>query len=298
MSSPPPTFLTLPVELRSKIFYLALLNTPEIRAPDPPYRYSLDLSLLLTNRQVYYETRSIPLALHYVGNKYDPKVDFLSSLRLRPFQKAALKTLAIEYLYPGDLTHFLALGSDTGYLFGETALDLDLLVIYADDWTVNGARRWRYTASPEDVHYHLPKSSRWLRALCGLKGWKQLKIVFTTRDLVNEYWNRDGFIQTLFDDFRSCPGRLDDDFTIWHESRDEWTENIIVLRTKELGRYKQPEWWRVDVGRLMEGRECVLGRSMAINEVLTKFSLGSLLVAALILDWTIAKLARYYLFDK
>lgn len=41
-----------------------------------------------------------------------------------------------------------------------------------------------------------------------------------------------------------------------------------------------------------------MGEMSDIRVVLTKFSLGSLLVAALILDWTIAKLARYYLFDK
>ena len=53
MTSPPPTLLTLPVELRSSIFYLALLNTPEIPAPDPPYRRSHDIYLLSANRQIY-----------------------------------------------------------------------------------------------------------------------------------------------------------------------------------------------------------------------------------------------------
>ncbi len=262
MTALPPTLMTIPLELRSRIFYLALLDTPEILAPDPPYRHSLDLSLLSTNRQVYYETRAIPLALHYFGNQYDPKVNFLSSLRLLPFQIAALKTLDIEYLCPGDLTHFLALGSDNGYIFGEKALDLDVLGICADDWIANGARRWRCATSPEDVQHDLPKSSRWLRALCGLKGWKKLEIAFPTRELVNEYWNRNGFMQTLFDDFRSGLGNFDEDFTIWHEGQDVPYEKITVLRTKELGRYKQPEWWRPHIARLIEGRECVLGGSM------------------------------------
>ncbi|KAF6222205.1 hypothetical protein HO133_001291 [Letharia lupina] len=266
MTNPPPTLLTLPVEIRSSIFYLALLNTPEVCAPEPPYRHSLDLSLLSTNRQVYYETRTIPLALHHFGNQYDPQVNFLSSLRLRPFQIAALKILVIESLFPGHLTHFLALGNDNGYLFGEEALGLDLLVIYAEDWIGKGARRWRYTASPEDVHYNLPMSSRWLRALCGLKGWNRLEIVLGTRDLVNEYWDYDRFMQTLFDDFRSRLGDLDEGFTIWHEGRDVPSEKIVVLRTRELGRYKQTEWWRADVGRLMDGSECVLRGSMDINE--------------------------------
>ena len=266
MTDPPPTLLTLPVELRSNIFYLALLNTPVIRAPDPPFHRSLNLSLLFTNRQIYHETRAIPPALHYFGNQYDPKVNFLSSLRLHTFQIAALKTLAIEYLDPSDLKNFLALGNDNGYLLGEKALDLDLLAIYADDWIASSARRWHYAASPEDVHYGLPKSSRWLRALCGLKGWKQLEVVFGARELVSEYWNRDGFMQPLFDDFRSHSGNLDEDFTIWHEGHDVPYEKITVLRTKELGRFKQPQWWRRDLGRLIEGRECVLGGPVDTDE--------------------------------
>lgn len=266
MTSPPPTLLTLPVELRSSIFYLVLLTTPEVCAPDPPYRHSLDLSLLSTNRQIYYETRAIPLGIHYFGNQYDPQVNFLSSLRLCPFQIAALKTIGIEYLSPGDLAHFLALGSGNGYVFGEKALDLDLLVIQADDWIANGARRWRYTASPGDVHYGLPKSSGWLRALCGLKGWKQLEISFRTRELINEYWGRGAFLQTLFDGFRSGLGDLDGDFTIWHASDAHLSEKVIVLRTKELGRYHQPEWWRADVGSLVKGRQCVLSESVNTNE--------------------------------
>lgn len=259
MTNPPPTLLSLPVELRSSIFYLALSNTPEICAPDPPFRRSLDLSLLFTNRQIYHETRAIPLTLHYVSNQYNPNVNFLSSLRLRPFQIAALKTLGIERLSPNELSHFLALGSGNGYLFGECTLNLDLLVIYADDWIADGARRWRYAASPGDVHHDLPRSSTWLKALCGLKGWKQLEIAFQTRELVNEYWKRGGFMQTLFDDFRLGLGNNDEEFTIWHESEDRPDEKITVLRTKELGRYKQPQWWGADVGRLMEGKECVLG---------------------------------------
>ena len=259
MTSPPPTLLTLPVEIRSNIFYLALLDTPKICLPDPPFRCSLDLSLLFTNRQVYYETRSIPIALHYFGNQYDPKVNFLSSLCLRPFQIAALKTLRIEYLYPGDLANFLALGSDNAYLLGDPALDLDMLEIQADDWMSHGARRWRSAASPEDVHYRLPSSSRWLVALCGLKGWKRLTITFTTMGLVEEYWKRGRFMQTLIDDFRSCIGSLDEEFTIWHECHVERQEKIIVFRTKNLGRYKQPEWRKIDTGKLIEGKECVLG---------------------------------------
>lgn len=266
MTNPPPTLLTLPFEIRSNIFHLALLDTPLIHALDPPYRCSLDLSLLFTNRQVYYETRAIPPALNYFGNRYDPNVSFLSSLRLRPFQIAALKTLGIEYLYPGDLSHFLALGRDNGYLFGEEELDLDLLIIYTEDWIAGGVRRWRPAASPEDVQYHLPKSSRWLRALCRLQGWKQLEINFREPELLNEYGNRGGFMQTLFDDFRSHLGEFDEHFTIWHESFDAPDEKITVLRTKELGRYKQPAWSRADVGRLIEGKECILGDSMGIDE--------------------------------
>ena len=266
MTSPPPTLLTLPVEIRSNIFYLALLDIPKVCLPDPPFRCSLDLSLLFTNRQVYYETRSIPIALHYFGNQYDPKVNFLSSLCLRPFQLAALRTLRIEYLYPGDLTNFLALGSDNACLLGEPALDLDMLEIHADDWIANGARRWRSAASPEDVHYRLPSSSRWLVALCGLKGWKRMTITFNTMELVEEYWKRGRFMQTLIDDFRSCTGSLDEEFTIWHESHVERDEKIIVFRTKNLGRYKQPEWRRMDTGSLMEGKECVLGVPRDVGE--------------------------------
>ena len=219
MANPPPTLLTLPVEIRSGIFRLALANTPVITAPEPPYNRSLDLSLLLTNRQVYYETREIPIGLHHFGKQYDPNVNFLFSLRLLPFQIVALKTIVIEYLNPSDLNHFLALGSDNGYLFGEKTLDLDFLMIYADDWIAGNARRWRRAASPEDSHYNLPKSSRWLRELCGLKGWKVLEVEFKSGELVSEYWERGGFIQALFDDFRSHSGDLDDKFTVWHASQ-------------------------------------------------------------------------------
>ena len=265
MTHPPPTLMTLPVEIRSHIFYLALLDTPEIRDPDPPHRCSLDLSLLSTSRQVYSETRTIPIALHYFGSQYDPNSNFFSSLRLHPFQIAFLKTLGID-LNPSDLARFLALGSDNGYLFGEPGLDLDLLIIYADDWIAKASGRWRYAVTPEDVHYGLPKSSRWLRALCGLKGWKQLEVVFKARELVTEYWERGRFMQSLFDDFRSHSGDLDEDFTIWHESHDSPYERVTILRTRDLGRFKQPQWRRGDLGRLMEGRDCVLGEPMDIND--------------------------------
>ncbi len=266
MTSPPPTLLTLPVELRSNIFHLALLTTPVVRNPDPPYRRSLDLSLLSTNRQIYYETRAIPLSLYHLGKPYDPEVNFLTSLSLRSFQLAALRTLVIEYLDPSDLKHFLALGNDNGCLLGEKMLNLDLLVIYADDWIGSGARRWRYAVSPEDVHNSLPRSSRWLRALCGLKGWKQLEVAFKAREIDDEYWARGGFIQPLFDDFRSHSGDLDEDFTIWHASHgDRSNEKITVLRTRELGRFKQPQWWKQDLKTLMEGRECVLDGSIEIT---------------------------------
>lgn len=266
MTSPPPSLLTIPAELRTSIFNLVLLDTKEICAPDPPYRHYLDLSLLSTNRQIYYETRAIPFRLFYFGNQYDPNVNFLSSLRLCPFQIAALKTIGIEYLSPGDLAHFLALGKDNGHLFGDKALDLDLLVIHADDWIGNGARRWRVAASPEDVQYGLPKSSRWLRALCGLKGWKQLEISFGTLELINEYWARGAFMQTLLDEFRSGLGDHGGDFTVWHASHDQPSEKIIVFRTKGLGRYHKPEWWKADVGRLVEGSECVLSESVDTKE--------------------------------
>ena len=242
------------------------MNTPTVLAKDPPYRHSLDLSLLSTNRQVYFETRAIPIALNHFGKQYDPEINFLSSLNLRPFQIAALRTLNIEYLSPNHLAQFLALGSDNGYLFGEQALDLDLLVIYADDWIADGARRWRYPASPEDVHYNLPKSSRWLRALCALKGWKQLEVDFMARELVSEYWKFGGFMQSLFDDFRSHSEDLDEDFTIWHESHDRFYEKITVFRTKDLGRFKQRQWWRRDLEKLIEARECVSGEPLDVNE--------------------------------
>ena len=266
MTNPPPTLLTLPVELRRAIFYLTLLNTPEVLAPDPPYRRSLDLSLLSTNRQVYYETRAIPITLHYFGKQYDPQVNFLSSLNLRPFQIAALKTLIVEYLNPSDLTHFLALGPDNGYLFGEQALDLDRLEIYADDWIADGARRWRYAVSPEDVHYGLPKSSKWLRALCGLKGWKQLEVSFKATELTPEHWKRGPFMQSLFDDFRSHSKDLNEDFTIWHEGHNRFNEKITVLRTNDLGRFQQHQWWRGNLEKLKKGRECVLGDFVDLNE--------------------------------
>lgn len=255
---------TLPVELRSRIFHLALLDTAEVRATESRYYGALNLSLLSTNRQIYFETRAIPFILRYIGNAYDPKVNFVSSLRLPSFQIAALKILGIEYLNPSDLTSFLE--TNNGFLFGERTLDLDLLVIFADDWIASGARRWRASASREDVQYDLPKSSRWLRALCELKGWKQLRIAFKPNEIVNEHWFRGGFMQTLFDDFRSHLGKPDADFTIWHESYDEWNERITVFRTKELWRYKKHEWWRANVARLMEGRECVLGGPLDVHE--------------------------------
>ena len=262
MTNASPTLLTLPIELRSAIFNLTLLNTPIIRADDPPYQFHLDLSLLSTNRQVYFETRTIPIALHYFSKQFDPEINFLSSLNLRPFQIAALRTLDIEYLSPNHLPQFLALGSDNGYLFGEQTLDLDLLVICADDWIADGARRWRYPASPEDIYYNLPKSGRWLRALCALKGWKQLEVAFKTRELVAEHWKFGGFMQTLFDDFRSHSGDLDEDFTIWHESHEIGYEKITVFRTKDLGRFKRPQWWRKDLEKLREARECVSGEPL------------------------------------
>ena len=266
MTNGPPTLLTLPVELRNAIFSLTLLNTPTVCAKGPPYRFCLDLSLLSTNRQVYYETRAIPITLHYFGKQFDPEINFLSSLNLRPFQIAALRTLGVEYLNPNHLAQFLALGSNNGYLFGEQALDLDTLVIYADDWIADGARRWRYSVSPEDVHYNLPKSSRWLRALCALKGWKQLEVAFNTRELVGEHWKFGGFMQSLFDDFRSHSEDLNENFTIWHESYDRTFEKITVFRTKDLGRFKQPQWWRRDLGKLKEASDCVSGEPLDVHE--------------------------------
>ena len=266
MTNPPPTLLTIPAEIRSEIFHLALLNTPEICEPDPPFRRSLDLSLLFTNRQIYHETRAIPLGLHYFSNQYDPQVNFLSSLRLCSFQIAALKILGIDYLNPSDLKQFLSLGSGNGFVFGEMALNLDLLLIYADDWIASGARRWRCTATSEDVQYGLPKSSRWLRALCGLRGWKVLEVAFKSRELVSEYWDHGGFMQPLFDDFRSHSEDLDEDFTIWHESQDVPIEKIIVLRTNELMRFKQQRFGRRDLEKLMEGKECVVDTSVDRDE--------------------------------
>ena len=266
MTNAPPTLLTLPVELRSAIFYLTLLNTPIVFANDPRYRNTLDLSLLSTNRQVYFETRTIPITLHYFGQKFDPEVNFLSSLNLRPFQIAALSTLCVEYLSPNHLKQFLALGSDNGYLFGEQALDLDLLEIDAQDWIADGARRWRYPASPEDIYYNLPKSSRWLRALCALKGWKQLEITFNNRELVAEQWKFGGFMQSLFDDFRSHWEDLDEDFTIWHENHDRFFEKITVFRTKDIGRFKRRQWWSKDLEKMIEARECVSGEPLDVNE--------------------------------
>ena len=272
MTNPPPTLLTLPIELRSTIFSLAIRDTPTVRDPESPDRFSLNLSLLSTNRQIYYETRAIPISLHYFGNSYSPETNFLASLPFRPnpqpFQIASLKTLAIEYLCPSDLTHFLALGKTNGYIFGDNTLNLDVLMIHADDWIGGGARRWRYAASRGDIHYDLPRSSRWLKEICGLKGWKQLQIWF--REMVNEYWERGSFIQSLFDDFRShsagSSSSLDEPFTIWHESRDRPDEKISVFRTKELGRVQSRQWWKRDVGRLMEGKECVVDTSEDINE--------------------------------
>ena len=263
MSNPTLTLLTLPVEIRSEIFHLALRNTPVICEPDPPFRRSLDLSLLFTNRQIYHETRAIPIGLNYFSSPYDPQVNFLSSLRLCSFQIASLKILGIDYLNPSDLKQFLSLGNGNGYIFGEKALDLDALIIFADDWIGSGARRWRYAASLEDVHYGLPKSSSWLRALCGLRGWKALEVAFKSGDLVSEYWDRGGFMQPLFDDFRSHSGDLDEDFTIWHESQDE---KILVLRTNELKRFKQNRFGKRQVEAVMRGKECVLDTSVKKDE--------------------------------
>lgn len=161
------------------------------------------------------------------------------------------------------MKHSLALGQDNGYLFGEEALDLDLLIIYPDDWIANGAESWRYATFPKDDDFGLPLSSSWLRALCGLRGWKQLEIIFIRGQLPSMYRICAEMIQPLLDDFRSYSGQLDEDFTIWHKCDDEVNENITILRTKELGRYKHPQWSRADLGRLIEGRECVLGAPMA-----------------------------------
>lgn len=93
-----------------------------------------------------------------------------------------------------------------------------------------------------------------------------MEIWFKEQESVNEYWDRGSFMQTLFDDFRSRLGELDEDVTMWNEGYSILNEKIIVLRTKELGRYELPEWRKADVGKLIEGKECVLGGPTGIDE--------------------------------
>ena len=53
----------------------------------------------------------------------------------------------------------------------------------------------------------------WLIAICQLQGFKQLEIVFSEGDLVQEYWERGRFIRPLLRNFATAVevGRLDED---------------------------------------------------------------------------------------
>lgn len=136
-------------------------------------------------------------------------------------------------------------------------------------------------ASRGDVFFDLSRSARWLGAICGLWGWRQLEVEFREGDVEREYWERGAWVQALFEDFRRRVGDGDLDgngegsgkgngegngkgngyppFTIWHKQAfAPFHEIITVLRTEDLHAHGSPEWRRGDLRRLREGRECVL----------------------------------------
>jgi len=255
----PPTLLTLPAELRQKIYHHTLNPPVYIPLSPRPGDVVPDTAFLLTCRKIYHEARALPLHLHSTGRPYDPTKPYLASF-LKPFQAAALRRLSIYYLYPADLKQFVGLGAENGYLFGEQTMNLDMLTIHGDYWlTKEMARRWRQTVTEEDVCFDLPRSCRWVVALCGLRGWRQLDVVFAEKDLVNEYWQRESFMGGLFGGFRDVVGEGEGPgFTIWHkDDKDEWGERITVLRTEGLFLHGFPQWGKGDVGVLKAGRECV-----------------------------------------
>ncbi|KAL2057731.1 hypothetical protein ABVK25_002115 [Lepraria finkii] len=256
----PASLLTLPAELRTKIYHLALHDNPAISL-STPYRIP-NLSLLSTNRQIYHESRSIPPLFFYYGREYKPNESLLRNLR--PFQIAALRSLCIFYLYPGDLEKFTApLREGNGFLFNEPSLRLDTLTIYTDDWlTRTNSHGWRNIVEEGDVHYDLPRSSRWLRSLCGLTGWRQLELSFSDLELEEEYHTNGSFITPLFDDFGATMGAagLCKAFTIWHKQNqnEPCGETITVLRTQDLHLHSSPQWEKKDLVKLVEGNECIV----------------------------------------
>lgn len=106
--SPRPTLLTLPLELRLKIFTLALLPS---HRPSPTSRSPF--SLLLTCRAIHHTTRHLPTELYPITFAYDSSRPHLSQLLPAPlrheWQIAHLRRLAITWLYPSQLPVFLGL---------------------------------------------------------------------------------------------------------------------------------------------------------------------------------------------
>ena len=258
-SQSPATFLSIPVELRTKIYNLALHDNPTI-IPSSPYRIP-NLSLLSTNRQIYHESRSIPLTIYPYGNEYKPSKPFFKILQ--PFQIASLRKLSIFYLYPGDLKEFASpLKEGNGFLFNEPTLNLDILTIYADDWlTYTNADGRHNVASPEDLQYELPRSNRWLCTLCELSGWRQLELSFSEREYQDYYPEEAEFIAPLFEGFRATmrDTGLGGAFTIWHkEDMEAVGETVTVFRTKDLHLHSSPQWEKKDLARLVEGKECAV----------------------------------------
>lgn len=266
--------LSLPTELRNRIYTLALDQNP---LPARPYSSPAapipDLSLLLTNRQIYNEARGLPLQLYGVGREFIPSTPTLGFLR--SWQVANLRRLAITYIYPTYLGAFT--GYNNGYVFGESELHLDTLLIYADKWlTRSNASRWRNVTHPTDVYHGLPHSPRWLLALCNMKGWKQLDIEFRECEMEAEYWEGNAFLQPLLENFRQaslCPadaagnGRSGTEFTVWHKQDDTpFNEKITVLRTAELRSHGSPEWAMGDLGTLVRGEKCVLAEKRRERE--------------------------------
>jgi len=66
-------------------------------------------------------------------------------------------------------------------------------------------------------------------------------------------------VQSLFDNFRAHISDLGEGFTIWHKQDDTpFNEKITVLRTTQLRSHGSPEWSMKDLGKLVQGKECVL----------------------------------------
>ena len=194
-------------------------------------------------------------------------------------------------MYPSQLGPFLGLDKGrkgpshtASHLFKEPLLNLDTLKIHTDYWiTRSSSSSWRHVAEPEDVQYGMPAARiRWLVALCGIKGFKQLDLVWAEQKLLQEYCEREEraatgggvrFVQEILDKFEMAmrgSGSTEDgeardgeekspEWTLWHQRTpgEPFHERITALRTAAIGRHGHPQWKRGNLQALREGRECV-----------------------------------------